>query len=176
MHFATQPDWVALSSPSAGKPLVPQVERFARKLRKTAEFLERNASLSFSELFKPTREGLGYVVSDSDVQSRIAWALIGEWLVAAATGHRSAREGIVATHAWFWSGQTGSGTIPDIEIELGDLDSSEIFALMPYLLDANDAATRRDVLGRQSNLTNTGDTSRVAEPPVTGHSALTRDR
>lgn len=151
LHPQILPSWVALSSPSHKRPLVPRVERLARGVRQMAAKLEKEADIPFELLFTPKRSGLGFTLEETDVARRSAWALLGEWLVAAASAAPCLAEGLPAVHEWFWAGSGFSlGRVPAMPVLLESTDSSEIHALMPYLLDPMAAATRRDVLGALS--------------------------
>lgn len=145
------PDWVAPSSPRRSDPLVPRVERIARSLRLAAAQIEASVDLPFRELYRPSRAGLGFTLVAEDVGRRAAWALIGEWLVAASLGEECAYEGFGAAHDWFWGGSGRElGTVPDVAVPIDITSAVELRALMPYLLDPMAAATRRDVLNAQS--------------------------
>lgn len=147
----TPPDWVALSSPGHNRPLVPRVERLARGIRAAAAHVEAGADLPFENLYRPTRRGLGFTLLDHDVARRSAWALVGEWLVAASLEVPCAGKGLTAAHEWFWRGSGRDlGTVPDLEIVVDVRDAVELRALLPYLLDPMAAATRRDVLRSES--------------------------
>lgn len=140
-----------LSSPAHNRPLVPRVELLARGIRAAAAQVESSVFLPFEELYRPTRSGLGFTLSDSDMARRSAWALIGEWLVAASLDVPCVSEGLAATHEWFWrdSGRA-LGCVPDVAISL-DIGAVELRALLPYVLDPMAAATRRHVLNGQSS-------------------------
>jgi len=142
---------VALSSPGENRPLVPRVERLARGLRKAAAEIESRVDLPFDDLYRPTRRGLGFTLPKQDVALRSAWALLGEWLVAASVQATCAEHGLGAAHEWFWQGSRRAiGTAPDVAVDV-DLDRSvELRAMLPYLLDPMAAGTRRDVLSEQS--------------------------
>lgn len=144
---AQHPEWVAHSSPSRGRPLVPRVERAAVRLRAVAADLQGAAKVPFRALYEPTRRGLGFTVRAEDTDRRAAWAILGEWLVAASVGSSCASEGLLAAHEWFWTGSDRTlGSAPSTVPDLGLSGPHEIRALMPYLLDTMAAATRRDVL------------------------------
>jgi len=146
------PDWVTPSSPAHNRPLVPRVERLARGLRAAAARVEATVGLPFEDLYRPDRAGLGFTLSSNDVTRRAAWALMGEWLVAASAGATCAAEGLGAAHEWFWDGSGRAlGTVPDVTFALDVTSQVELRALMPYLLDPMAAATRRDVLSSQSS-------------------------
>lgn len=145
------PDWVSYSSPAHKNPLVPRVERLGRRVRETAAQIEALVSLPFEDLYRPSRTGLGFTLAAEDIARRAAWALMGEWLVAASVGADCAADGLGAVHDWFWNGcghQTG--TVPDISVDINVTSNIELRALMPYLLDPMAAATRRDILNAQS--------------------------
>lgn len=145
------PDWVPLSSPGHNQPLVPRVERLARKVRASAAQVQVSVDLPFELLYRPERVGLGFTLNPSDEARRSAWALIGEWLVATAVGALGATDGYAAAHEWFWRGSGRElGTVPDLALSLSVTDPIELRALMPYLLDPMAAATRRDLLNEQS--------------------------
>ena len=145
------PDWVALSSPGPNCPLVPRVERLARKIRAAAVEVESDIYLPFENLYRPTRLGLGFTLPAQDVARRSAWAVVGEWLVAASLGAPCAAEGLGAAHKWFWRGSDREiGVVPDLAIAMDVGSAVELRALLPYLLDPLAAATRRDMLNGQS--------------------------
>ncbi|UOD83475.1 Eco57I restriction-modification methylase domain-containing protein [Paenarthrobacter ureafaciens] len=147
----TAPDWVAYSSPSHNNPLVPRVERLGRIVRAAAADIETVISVPFRDLYAPSRTGLGFTLDTSDESRRAAWALIGEWLVAASVGASCVAEGLGSVHNWFWSGSDRElGTVPELAIALDSDNAVELRALMPYLLDPMAAATRRDLLRAQS--------------------------
>ncbi|MDM7855806.1 Eco57I restriction-modification methylase domain-containing protein [Cellulomonas alba] len=144
------PDWLALSSPGHNRPLVPRVERRARHVRAVAAKVESDVGLPFEELYKPTRAGLGFTLVDRDVARRSAWALVGEWLVAASVQAPCASDGLSAAHEWFWRGSDRAlGAVPEVRMSI-DVEALELRALLPYLLDPMAAATRRDVLNANS--------------------------
>lgn len=147
------PDWLAHSSPSLNRPLVPRVERLARGVRAAAAQIEASVSLPFENLYRPTRAGLGFTLPSDDVDRRAAWALVGEWLVAVSTGAQCAADGLGAAHQWFWEGSGRAlGTVPDVAVTIDVTGVAELRALMPYLLDPMAAATRRDILNAQSTI------------------------
>lgn len=150
-HRQPPPDWVARSSPGLNVPLVPRVERLARGIRAAAEQIETQVNLPFEDLYAPDRVGLGFMLTADDMDHRSAWALIGEWLVAASVEAPCAAEGLRAAHQWFWQGSDRAlGDAPELAVPLKVSDAVEVRALMPYLLDPMAAATRRDVLNAQS--------------------------
>src|SRR5699024_10202303 len=124
------------SSPGHNLPLVPRVERLARPIRAVAAELEPVLDLPFEDLYRPKRCGLGFSLPGHDIGRRSAWALLGEWLVAAALEMPCARDGIAATHEWFWQGSDlAIGSAPDIAAPI-DVDSAAgLRALLPYVLD-----------------------------------------
>ncbi len=145
------PAWVALSSPGHNRPLVPRVERLARAVRAAAAQLEMTVDLAFEDLYRPSRVGLGFTLLADDVARRSAWALLGEWLVAASADVPRAADGLAAAHEWFWQGSGRAlGNVPDVLVSIKAPSAVELRALMPYLLDPMAAATRRDVLNAQS--------------------------
>lgn len=151
-HRPKPPDWVLHSSPGHNRPLVPRVERLARPVRVVAAELESRATLPFEELYRPTRSGLGFTLLDHDLARRSAWALLGEWLVAASVGATCARDGLVASHEWFWQGSDRSlGAVPDVAAPIWVESAIELRSVLPYLLDPMAAATRRDVLKAHSS-------------------------
>lgn len=147
-------DWLRLSSPSQDRPLVPAVERIAKHLRASAADLESLTSLDFEGLFRPNRPGLGFTIAEADRQLRSAWALIGEWLVAWAVEQHDGTASLGETHAWFWSGHKvadlGKATSHTV-IPTPITTSTEVRALLPYLLDPSSVATRRSVLRAQAS-------------------------
>lgn len=145
------PDWVKPSSPGHNRPLVPRVERLARGVRAAAAQVEATVDVPFESLYGPSRAGLGFTLASHDRARRAAWALVGEWLVAASVGAPCAAEGLAASHEWFWAGSGRPlGTVPDVPVAIDVTSTVELRALMPYLLDPMAAATRRDVLNAQS--------------------------
>lgn len=145
------PNWIAPSSPGHNRPLVPRIERLARGLRAAAAQVETAVKLPFEGLYQPSREGLGFTIVPRTTARRSAWALVGEWLVAASIGAPSASVGLRAVHEWFWSGSGRDlGFVPDVTVAVDVTSAEELRALMPYLLDPMAAATRRDVLNAQS--------------------------
>jgi hypothetical protein len=127
------------------------VERLARTVRAAAARVAARVDLPFEDLYRPTRAGVGFTLRDADVARRSAWALVGEWLVAASVQAPCVGQGLAAAHEWFWQGSgREAGAAPDVvvAIELGN--AVELRALLPYLLDPMAAATRRDVLNAQS--------------------------
>jgi len=105
----------------------------------------------FEGLYRPVRAGLGFTLAADDVSRRTAWALLGEWLVAASVEAPCVADGLVATHEWFWAGSGRTlGTVPDTTVKVDVASAVELGALMPYLLDPRAAATRREVLNAQS--------------------------
>lgn len=145
------PDWVAYSSPTHNNPLVPRVERLGRAVRATAAQIQATISLPFQDLYGPSRAGLGFTLPAEDEARRAAWALMGEWLVAASVGARCAADGLGAVHDWFWNGSGRAlGIVPDLAVTIDSDNIVELRALMPYLLDPMAAATRRDTLNAQS--------------------------
>lgn len=150
-HRQPPPDWVALSSPGHNLPLVPRVERLARGVRAAAAQIEALVNLPFEDLYRPNRPGLGFTLTDDEVARRSAWALLGEWLVAASVKAPCAVEGLEAAHQWFWRGSHRAlGEVAGLSVSLNVADAVQLRALMPYLLDPMAAATRRDVLNAQS--------------------------
>lgn len=149
----TLPDWVAPSSPGHNRPLVPRVERLARTVRASAAQVARRAQVPFESLYRPSRSGLGFTLADGDVPLRAAWAVLGEWLVAASVQEPCAKEGLEAAHKWFWHGSGRAlGHVGDVDVPLEVDRAPELRALMPYLLDPVAAATRRDVLSAHSTV------------------------
>ncbi|WP_313600947.1 Eco57I restriction-modification methylase domain-containing protein [Aeromicrobium phoceense] len=151
IHRRTPPDWVAPSSPGHNRPLVPRVERLARGVRAAAVQVQSRVDLPFEDLYRPTRVGVGFTLPDDDLARRSAWALLGEWLVAASVRAPCLGQGLAAAHDWFWQGSGREiGTAPDVDVDLEIGDAVELRALLPYLLDPMAAATRRDVLSAQT--------------------------
>lgn len=147
----TPPDWVAPSSPSHNRPLVPRVERLARGVRAAATLVESRVDLPFEELYRPNRSGLGFTLPGEDIARRSAWALLGEWLVAASVQAPCVGQGLAAAHDWFWQGSRQEiGTAPEVDISVEIEEAIVLRALLPYLLDPMAAATRRDVLNALS--------------------------
>lgn len=150
----TPPDWVALSSPAFNRPLVPAVERLAKPLRDFAESLADSVRHDrFEDLYAPERTGLGFTLPPNERGRRMAWALVGEWLVAYSARNTAASFGLAATHAWFWEGHERATvqSIPELQVPLpAGTTATEVRALLPYLLDSMAAATRRDVLNARS--------------------------
>ncbi|GAB3201813.1 hypothetical protein GCM10027062_24920 [Nocardioides hungaricus] len=127
------------------------MERLARGVRAAAAQVEAAVDVPFEELYRPARVGLGFTLARDDVARRSAWALMGEWLVAASMQAPCAVDGLAAAHAWFWEGSDRPlGTVPNVAVPIDVTSAVEIRALMPYLLDPMAAATRRDVLNSQS--------------------------
>lgn len=127
------------------------MERLARRVRLTAGDLADQVELPFERLYRPTRSGLGFTLPASDVSRRSAWALLGEWLVAAAVDAQCAGDGFESTHQWFWQGTDREiGTPPRVSPPVDIGPAHELRALMPYILDPMAAATRRDVQSAQS--------------------------
>lgn len=132
---------------------MPRVERLARGIRGAAVQIECSVDLPFEDLYRPTRVGLGFTLPGDDVARRSAWALLGEWLVAASVEATCRGQGLAATHDWFWQGSGREvGLVPDVDVDLEIADAVEIRALLPYLLDSMAAGTRRDVLSAQSTV------------------------
>lgn len=108
----------------------------------------------FVELYAPRRGSLGFEVSDHELGSRSAWALIGEWLVAWAVGHHDGDATIGATHAWFW-GKGQEALLPtalqDWVVRSAPSTHGEVHALLPYLLDPSSVGTRRNVLDSKAD-------------------------
>ena len=147
----TPPNWVAPSSPGRNRPLVPRVEQLARGVRSAARHIEATVEVPFEGLYRPARAGLGFTLAADDVRQRAAWALLGEWLVAASVEAPCAADGLVATHEWFWAGSGRAlGAVPALTVKVDVSSTVELGALMPYLLDPRAAATRREVLNAQS--------------------------
>lgn len=145
------PDWVAPSSPGLGRPLVPRVERLAQVLRAAVAQIESQARVPFVDLYAPDRPGLGFTLPAGQEGTRAAWALVGEWLVAASVGGPAVSSDLGTAHAWFWAGSGREfGRAPSVSPDLRVDDPVELRALMPYLLDPMSAATRRDVLAEHS--------------------------
>lgn len=139
------------SSPGHNRPLVPRVERLARAIRAAVVEVQPRVHLPFEDLYRPTRAGVGFTLPDDDLPRRSAWALLGEWLVAASVQAPCLGNGLAASHDWFWQGSGKEvGTAPGIDVDLEVGDPVELRALLPYLLDPMPAATRRDVLTAQS--------------------------
>ena len=131
--------------------MVPRVERLARGVRAAAAQVESRVGLPFEDLYRPSRAGVGFTLPDADVARRSAWALLGEWLVAASVQAPCVGQGLAAAHDWFWQGSEREvGRVPDVEVAVEIGDAVELRALLPYLLDPMAAATRRDVLSAQS--------------------------
>lgn len=127
------------------------MERLARGVRAAAYQVESRVELPFADLYRPTRAGVGFTLPDADVPRRSAWAVLGEWLVAASVQAACAGQGLAATHDWFWQGSGREiGAVPDANVAVEMCDAVELRALLPYLLDPMAAATRRDVLNAQS--------------------------
>lgn len=154
MTSRRRPDWVDLSSPGHNRPLVPRVARLAGGLRVAVAQVEAAIDVPFEALYQPTRKGLGFTIAAEDRPRRSAWALVGEWLVAASAQSPSAHAGLQAAHEWFWSGSGQPvGAVPDVPMTLVDVvGATELRALMPYILDPMAAATRREVLGALSTV------------------------
>ena len=107
--------------------------------------------MPFEGLYHPARPGLGFTLGSGDVARRSAWALVGEWLVAASVEAPCVADGLAATHEWFWAGSGRAlGAVPDMTVKVDVTSAVELRALMPYLLDPRAAATRREVLKAQS--------------------------
>jgi hypothetical protein len=105
----------------------------------------------FEDLYGPARAGLGFTVASDDVARRAAWAIVGEWLVAASVEASCVTDGLAAAHEWFWAGRGSAlGAVPDMTVKVDVTSAVELRALMPYLLDSRAAATRREVLNAQS--------------------------
>ncbi len=120
-------------------------------MRTVAAQIERTVDLPFEELYRPSRAGLGFTIISTDEARRAAWALVGEWLVAASVGAQCAADGLPAAHEWFWAGSGRAlGVIPKVHMSIDVPSAIEVRALLPYLLDPMAAATRRDVLNTQS--------------------------
>jgi hypothetical protein len=130
---------------------VPRVEQLGRGIRSAARHIEATVDVPFEGLYRPTRAGLGFTLAADDVARRAAWALVGEWLVAASVEAPCVVNGLAATHEWFWAGSGRAlGAVPDVILKVDVTSAVEFRALMPYLLDPRAAATRRDVLNSQS--------------------------
>ena len=52
--------------------------------------------MPFEGLYRPVRAGLGFTLAADDVSRRTAWALLGEWLVAASVEAPCVADGLVA--------------------------------------------------------------------------------
>jgi hypothetical protein len=123
----------------------------ARAVRTAAAEIERMVDLPFEDLYRPSRAGLGFTIDSTDEGRRAAWALVGEWLVAASVGAQCAADGLRASHEWFWAGSGRAiGFVPELDVSIETRSTVELRALLPYLLDPMAAATRRDVLNTQS--------------------------
>lgn len=129
------------------------MEKLARGVRAAAAQVGGTVDLAFEDLYRPSRAGLGFTLAPGDEARRSAWALVGEWLVAAAVEAPCAAEGLAAAHRWFWEGSDRAlGAVPDVPVPIDVTSAVELRALMPYLLDPMAAATRRDVLNAQSTV------------------------
>ena len=146
-----RPPWVAMSSPAFNRPLVPRVERLAKTIRRAAKAAEGVVDLPFEQLYGPCRPGLGFTLTPESSAPRSAWALIGEWLVGYVVQAHMGEATLAEAHAWFWSGRdVGHTRVPDVDVQLGAESASEVRALLPYLLDPMESATRRDILAAKS--------------------------
>lgn len=122
-------------------------------MRAVVARVEARVNLPFDDLYRPTRVGLGFTLTDDDVARRSAWALVGEWLVASAVRAPGVGQRLTSAHDWFWQDSLRAvGTAPDVDVAIEIGDAVEIRALLPYLLDPMAAATRRDVLSAQSTV------------------------
>jgi hypothetical protein len=142
--------WLALSSPARDRPLVPTVERIARRLRIVTSELAKSVDLDFVGLYAPRRPGLGFSLTANGMNDRAAWALMGEWLVGFATGHHDGTASIADTHEWFLRGYAPDqlrGIVGRTKVPTLGATALEVRALLPYLLDRSSVATRRSVIG-----------------------------
>lgn len=158
--MSTFPSWVSLASPSSGRPLISEVEQLAAPLRGLANALSGSLKVDpqiFTQMWGPRVSGLGYVApsSNTDANERAAWCLIGQWLVGYSLEILDAQSTVSAAHEWFHSasGENSGIAIPELAptwaapIPAPNL----IRALLPYLLDTEIAATRRQVRSGQAD-------------------------
>jgi hypothetical protein len=137
--------------------LITAVEKFGVGLRGVAAALAQRLELTeeqFDAVWGPKSDALGYCRpgSPDEVSTRAAWCLIAEWLLAVALEELDPDANLADAHAWFTTGASEAGPsirVPDIQPSRHGLtwtSRSELFGLLPYLLDPASPATRRDVL------------------------------
>lgn len=153
------PDWVELSSPRAGRPLVTAVERLAAPVREATARLSALLRVTPSEFdlgWAPRAAGLGYraPASEKSAASRAAHCLVAQWLVSYARREIPAGASLRQAHE-LWLGPCAADVplvLPDVRGPFGDdaPDPGLVDALLPYLLDPAEPATRRDVLRGKS--------------------------
>jgi hypothetical protein len=153
------PDWVELSSPRPGRPLVTAVERLAAPVRETTARLSQTLRITLEEFnlcWAPRADGLGYraPANDASAASRAAHCLVAQWLVSYARREIPAEATLRQAHD-LWLGPVAaefSLALPDAAGPFGvDAPAPELVdALLPYLLDPAEPATRRDVLRGKS--------------------------
>lgn len=122
-----------------------------RVVRTVAAQVEATVGVPFEDLYRPSRSGLGFTLKTGDEARRAAWALVGEWLVAASVEAQCVAGGLRAAHEWFWDGSGRAlGLVPEVDLPINVANAVELRALLPYLLDPMAAATRRDVMNTLS--------------------------
>ncbi len=153
------PDWAELSSPRAGRPLVAAVERLAAPVREATSRLGgllRITPTDFDLCWAPRAAGLGYraPTSEASAASRAAHCLMAQWLVSYARCELPAGASLRQAHE-LWLGPCVAEAplvVPDVAGPFGDDAPNPrlVDALLPYLLDPAEPATRRDVLRGKS--------------------------
>jgi hypothetical protein len=141
--------WVALASPEPGVAMTSRVEAIARSVRTavaaTASALE--SPERYLTVFTPRVSGLGFDVAGDELLDRAARALVAEWLVAYSVGAVSATASLKDAEDWFYGGQRIERLAPRLPpLFEAPCTGEEVFALLPYLLDALRPGTRREVL------------------------------
>lgn len=151
---ANRTDLIAeLASPGPNSPMTAKVRRVAAPIQDLASEIADELTLDEKQLrsvLAPRVSGLGFNLRQSDVTTRAAWWLLGQWLTGYALGAFPATASLADAESWFYGPLRDA--LPQFapHRNMGDIASlaspEEVWALLPYLLDPLEAGTRRDVL------------------------------
>lgn len=117
----------------------------ARKLTVTAA--EHRA------LYAPRIGGLGYRVEPSELRTQAAWSVVGQWLAGYAGRVFDGEASLAEAEDWFLAWHPDLPRIaPQMWLDEFSrlLSPSDVFGLLPYLLDPLSPGTRRCVLKREA--------------------------
>jgi hypothetical protein len=126
-----------------------RVEAIAGHVRSRVQVTARSlhAAEAYISVFAPRVSGLGFSVTRRDLAERAARALVAEWLVGYAVGALSNGASLAEAEEWFY----GEVELESLALGLCEpleapCSRDEAFALLPYVLDALRAGTRRELL------------------------------
>jgi hypothetical protein len=151
MRRSRQPDAVLLASPEPGRSMTTKIEPLGNRVRQTALALEATLDVvphAALEALAPRRRGLGFRLTQAELQHRVAWWLIGQWLTGYALNCFDERSTFEDAETWFYGDAEDMPRLapPGSMREVGEMaEPEEVWALLPYLLDPLDPGTRRHV-------------------------------